>query len=118
MRNPLVSKRVELEAKIAALKGSQSSRLEPLRNWISEANALETTVSRDDWPGMKQMLQKVGSNRLLRGQKLTVSFAKPWNVLAETTIAVRSTTSKAVASATWWRLLDEVRTFFDAMAHP
>ena len=54
--------------------------------------------------------------RRLRDQSLTVSFLNPWKSLAETTIAVRNTAEVSHRSAKWWRLLDEVRTFFDE--HP
>jgi len=39
MKNPLVPKKVEIEQKIIALETSKADRLEPLRNWILEANA-------------------------------------------------------------------------------
>ncbi len=38
---------VELEAKIASITKRKTNRLEPFRNWISEANTLEKTVSED-----------------------------------------------------------------------
>jgi hypothetical protein len=51
--------------------------------------------------------------RLLRAQTLTVSFKKPFDSLAETTLAVRSTTDVFSQSSKWWCLLDKVRTHFD-----
>jgi len=62
-----------------------------LKNWILLANKAEKWVSDENWLEMKSFLKKVGSNRLLRAQTLTVSFKKPWNLLAETVIAVRNT---------------------------
>ena len=38
LKNPLVPKKVELEEQIAVLEKSKTNRLEPLRNWILEAN--------------------------------------------------------------------------------
>jgi hypothetical protein len=52
---------------------------------------------------MKSFLQKVGSNRLLRAQTLTVSFKKPFDLLAETNLAVRNTTDVSAQSSDWWR---------------
>src|SRR6185503_14788914 len=89
MKNPLVPKKVELEQRLVALEKSKTNRLEPLRNWILEANQAEKLVSEDNWPEMKSLLKKVGSNRLLRAQTLTVTFTKPWNSLAETVVACR-----------------------------
>jgi hypothetical protein len=51
--------------------------------------------------------------RHLRDQTLTVSFQKPWNLLAQTTVAVRNTTSEKVARAKWWSLLKDARTHFE-----
>ena len=82
MKNPLVSKKVELDEKIALLSTRKTNRLEPLRNWINEANTVENTASGQNWPEMKEFLQKVGSNRILSENRLTVSFIKPWDSLA------------------------------------
>jgi site-specific DNA recombinase len=102
LKNPLVPKKVELEEQIAVLEKSKTNRLEPLRNWILEANQAEKTVSSDNWLEMKSFLQKVGSNRLLRAQTLTVAFKKPFDSLAENTVAVRSTTDISAQSSKWW----------------
>ena len=101
-KNPFVPKKVELEEQIAVLERSKTNRLEPLRNWILEANQAEKTVSSDNWLEMKSFLQKVGSNRLLRAQTLTVAFKKPFDSLAENTVAVRSTTDISAQSSKWW----------------
>ena len=103
LKNPLVPKKVELEQQIIGLEKSKANRLEPLRNWILEANALKTAVINNDWLEMKSFLQKVGSNRLLRAQTLTVSFKKPFDLLAETNLAVRSTNDVSAQSSEWWR---------------
>jgi hypothetical protein len=59
------------------LEKSKANRLEPLRNWILEANALNMAVINNDGLKMKSFLQQDGSNRLLRAQTLTVSFKNP-----------------------------------------
>jgi len=51
-------------------------------------------------------------SRQLHAQTLTVAFKKQWNLLAETTVAVRSTATESSANAEWWSLLDEARTVF------
>jgi hypothetical protein len=113
LKNPLVPKKVELEQQIIGLEKSKANRLEPLRNWILEANALNTAVINNDWLEMKSFLQKVGSNRLLRAQTLTVSFKKPFDCLAETSLAIRNTSDVSEQCSRWWCLLQKVRTFFD-----
>ena len=91
MKNPLVAQKVDLEQKMRQALGKGASRLELLRNWILEANTGEELVSDEDLLEMKSFLQKVGSNRLLRSQTLTVSFKKPLGLLANTTVAVQTT---------------------------
>jgi len=103
LKNPLVPRKVELEQQIIALEKSRANRLEPLRNWILEANRVENTLADQNWLEMKALLTKVGSNRLLHAQTLTVSFKSPWNYLAETNVAVRSTDDVSLRTSRWWR---------------
>jgi len=103
LKNPLIPKKVELEAKIIALEKAKANRVEPLRNWISEANQGEKLVSQENLGEMKSFLQKVGLNRIFRDQTLTVSFIKPWSALAETNMAVGNTSEFSDECAKWWR---------------
>jgi site-specific DNA recombinase len=103
LKNPLVPKKVELEQQIAALEKSRANRLEPLRNWILEAHQHEQHLADQNWLEMKALLTKVGSNRLLHAQTLTVAFKTPWNYLAQTTVAVQSTDDISLQSSRWWR---------------
>jgi DNA invertase Pin-like site-specific DNA recombinase len=113
LKNPLVPQKAALEEQITILERSKANRLEPLRKWVFEANQAKIAVSNDNWLEMKSFLEKVGSNRLLRAQTLTVSFIKPFDSLAETTLAVRSTPDFSTQTCGWWWLLNKARTFFD-----
>ena len=66
-------------------------------------------VSEEEWTITAGEL----SNALLCAQTLTASFKKPWNLLAETNLAVRSTVDFSATNSNWWSLLDKARTFFD-----
>jgi site-specific DNA recombinase len=103
LKNPLVPDKVGIEQKIIALQSGKVDRLEPLRNWILEANEAQTMVRDENWLKMKSFLKKTGSNRLLHAQTLRVSFVKPWNYLAETNLAVRETGSISERTSLWWR---------------
>ena len=103
LKNPLVIQKTDLEQKIVALEASKAKRLEPLRNWILEANKAENAVNSDNWLEMKSFLQKTGSNRLLRAQTLTVTFKKPFDSLAETVLAVRDLPDEPSRCSRWWR---------------
>jgi hypothetical protein len=113
LKNPLVPQKAALEEQIAVLERSKANRLEPLRKWVLEANTATIPVSNDNWLEMKSFLENVGSNRLLRAQTLTVTFKKPFDSLAETTLAAHSTTDVFTINSKWWCLLEKVRTHFD-----
>jgi site-specific DNA recombinase len=94
VKNPLIPQKIELERQIAVLGDTKVSRLEPMREWILEANTGAKQLSEENWPEMKNFLKKVGSNRLLRAQTLTVSFKEPWNLLSKTISAARQRDEK------------------------
>jgi hypothetical protein len=102
LKNPLVPQKAALEQQIVALEGSKANRLEPLRKWVLEANTAKIPVFSNNWLEMKSFLENVGSNRLLRAQTLTVTFKRPFDLLAETTLAVRSTTDVSTLNSFWW----------------
>ena len=102
LKNPLVPQKAALEEQINVLERSKANRLEPLRKWVFEANTANIPVSNDNWLEMKSFLGNVGSNRLLRAQTLTVTFKRPFDSLAETTLAVRSTTDVSTQNCYWW----------------
>jgi hypothetical protein len=52
---------------------------------------------------MKSFLEKNGSNRLLCAQTVTVSFKKPFDSLAETTVNARSAPDSSTVNSIWWR---------------
>ena len=91
-----------LEQQIVTLEKSKANRLEPLRDFILESNQAEKWVSEDNWSEMKSFLKKVGSNRVLRAQTLTVTFTKPASLLAVTNIAVQRTEDVSARNSEWW----------------
>jgi site-specific DNA recombinase len=103
LKNPLVPQKVAIEQKNVRLETTKHHRLEPLRNWILEANQPHQWVAEENWSEMKSFLKRVGSNRLLRAQTLTVSWKSTWGNLAKTTLAVRRTDSVFEQNSLWWR---------------
>ena len=103
MKNPLVSYKTGLEQQIVVLETSKANRLEPLRNFIFEANQASKWVKEENWMEMKSFLKKCGSNRRLRTQTVTVTFKKPASLLAETVLAVQRTTVDSERCSRWWR---------------
>ena len=103
LKNPLIVQKADLEQQLAMAEQVGASPIEPLKNLILEANQAEKWVFENNWVEMKSFLQKVGLNRLIRSQTLTVSFKKHWSSLAETNLAVRSTTDENFRNSRWWR---------------
>jgi Recombinase zinc beta ribbon domain len=103
LKNPLITKKLEIEAKISRLAKGGNYRLEPLRDWVISANTVGNAVLKEDWDEMKKILQKAGSNPILRSQTLHVSFLKPWNLLADFNSASSPVSSKMDETGKWWR---------------
>ena len=101
MKNSLVQEKVSVEQKLESAS-RQGNRLEPVRNWILEANQAYSLGFSGNFGEMASFLKKVGSNRLLRAGTLSVEFKKPWNSLAETVVAARSADANFSESAEWW----------------
>jgi len=56
----------------------------------------------------------VNGFRQMHGRSLTVSLKEPWNFLAETVATLQTVTDAHAQLAGWCRLLQQVRTFFEA----
>jgi len=103
LKNPLIVQKADLEQQFAKAVKGETSRLEPLKNWVLEANQAGKWVLENNWLEMKSFLQKVGANRLVRSQTLTVSFKKHWIPLAKITVAAHRAVSESERCSLWWR---------------
>lgn len=97
-----ISQKAVLEQKLTSLEMNQTNRLELMKAWILEANRANTLAFSGSASEMKWFLRKVGSNRVLRNQKLVTTFRKPWNYLAETVVWARSAEQNSDRSLEWW----------------
>ena len=113
LKNPLIGQKADLEQKLALAEKGQASPIEPVKNLIFEANMAQKWVFENNLLEMKSFLQKVGLNREIRSQTLTVSFKKPFDLLAETTVAAQRAASEAERNSIWWWPLKIARIFFD-----
>ena len=103
LKNPLIVQKTVLEQRLAKAERGGASPIEPLKNFLLEANQAEKWVSSENWLEMKSFLQKIGLNRLVRSQTLTVSFKKPFELLAETNVSARSAPDDFSRCSRWWR---------------
>jgi site-specific DNA recombinase len=113
LKNPLIVQKAILEQHMVKAEKGEASRLELLKNIILEGNKADKWASENNWLEMKSFLQKVGSNRQLRSQTLTVSFKKHWIPLAKTTVAAQLAASEAERNSRWWCFLTETRTVLE-----
>ena len=63
-KNPLIVQKAVLEQQLAKAERGEASPIEPLKNFVLEANQAEKWVLEDNWLEMKSFLQKVGLNRI------------------------------------------------------
>ncbi len=103
LKNPLIVQKAVLEQQLAKAERGEARPIELLKNFILEANQAQKWILADNWLEMKSFLQKVGLNRQLRAQTLTVSFNKHWIPLAKSTVAAQRATSAAERNSIWWR---------------
>ena len=62
LKNALLPEKVGIEQKIVSFQTQKFNRLEPLQNWICEANQAGKWVAEANWSKMKTFLLQVGSN--------------------------------------------------------
>ncbi len=66
IKNPLVPRKTELERQLISLQTTNVNRLEPLKEWVLQANSAQNMVLGNEWLEMKSFLKEVGSNRRVR----------------------------------------------------
>jgi len=103
LKNPLIVQKAVLEQQMAKAEKGEASPIEPLKNLILEANQAQKWGFENNFLEMKSFLQKVGLNRQIRSQTLTVSFKKHWCSLAKTTVAANQAASESERNSIWWR---------------
>ena len=103
LKNPLIVQKTLLEQKLVKVERGEAGPIEPLKNLILEANKAQKWVFENNWLEMKSFLQNVGLNRQIRSQTLTVSFKKPFDSLAKTTVAANLAASENERNSIWWR---------------
>ena len=78
LKNPLIVQKTVLEQQLAKVEKGEASPIEPLKNFILEANQAQKWLFSNNWLEMKSFLQNIGLNREIRSQTLTVSFKNPF----------------------------------------
>ena len=101
-KNSLMEQKKDIEEKLYDFERKGNHWLELTRNWILEANSVEDLALQEDYTGMKEFLQKIGSNRRLAASTLSVDFKKPWNFIEKMTAESRRGSASTAKNQKWW----------------
>jgi len=97
-----MQKKKTLEEKLSNFERKGNQWLELTRNWVIEANQAQNLALREDHVGMKNFLKKIGLNRQITGQKLSMNFRKPWSNLENAPISARSAERNSTSNSLGW----------------
>jgi DNA invertase Pin-like site-specific DNA recombinase len=105
-KNKLIEQKKDIEEKIKDFERKGNHWLEPLKNWVFEANQAENLVLQENFSGMKIFLKTIGSNRQILNGKLSLNFPKQYNLLWKLPPEARgeapSEAMKSKQNALWW----------------
>ena len=73
-KNALTSEKKTLEEKLSDFERKGNRWLELTRNWIIEANQAQNLALQENFSEMKNFLKKIGLNRQISQQKLSIDF--------------------------------------------
>ncbi len=96
-----MSKKKTLEEKLSDFERKGNHWLELTRNWIIEANQAKNLALQENFSEMKNFL-KIGSNRQISQQKLSIGFKKPFDFLANLPAEARGETPSEATNSIWW----------------
>ena len=82
-KQKILTQKLELQEKIRDFEQKGLSWLEPAREFVLKLNYAEKLLRSENYPEMKTFLKNIGSNHILRDQKLIFSFNFPFNFVAE-----------------------------------
>jgi len=83
-KRALMSERKSVEGQIARLERNATAWLQPLRDWIKDAQMLDEILKNDDLPSKKTSLQKIfGSNLTLQSREARGVAQNQWTSLCE-----------------------------------
>ena len=82
-KRALMSERRTLDEQIVRLEADATAWLQPLRNWITEAQSLNEIATSGDSDAQKSSLQKIfGSNLTLTARKARGTAVSPWSFVS------------------------------------
>lgn len=116
-KNKLMAEKKDIEEKLSDFERKGNHWLELTRNWIIEANQAKNLVLSENFSEMKNFLKKIGLNRQISQQKLSIDFKKPFDLLANLPAEARAAgegEAENSSNSLWWSIVEIVRTVFAA----
>ena len=97
------------EEKLSDFERKGNHWLELTRNWILETNQAKNLALQENFSEMKNFLKKIGLNRQISQQKLSIDFKKPFDLLAKLPAEARGEVPSKTANSIWWTIPDSNR---------
>jgi len=80
-KDSLIKQKIEIEQRQAGFGERAKLWVEPMREWLETAHKAGKLAFSDDYPGMKKILEKIGTNRQVTDKKVEVNFVRPFDSL-------------------------------------
>jgi hypothetical protein len=80
-KEDLIKQKIELEQRQAGFGERAKQWVEPMREWLKTAHKAGKLAFSDDYPEMKKILEKIGTNRQVFHKKVKVEFVRPFDSL-------------------------------------
>ena len=77
-KEDLIKLKIALEAKKEDFRKGKRNWVEPLKNWVLEIKQVQNLASVGDFQQIAEFTKKVGTNRILKDKKISLTFLEPW----------------------------------------
>jgi DNA invertase Pin-like site-specific DNA recombinase len=78
-KDALIKQKIEIEHRQAGFGERAKLWVEPMREWLETAHKAGKLAFSDDYPEMKKILEKIGTNRQVIDKKVYVDFVRPFD---------------------------------------
>jgi hypothetical protein len=80
-KDELIKQKIELEHRQSRFGQRAKLWVEPMRDWLETAHKAEKLALSNDYHEMKQMMEKIGTNRQVKDKEVGVDFQRPYDIL-------------------------------------
>ena len=80
-KDDLIRQKIGIEGRQAGFGERAKLWVEPMREWLETAHKAGKLAFSDDFPEMKKILEKIGTNRQVFHKKVEVKFVRPFDSL-------------------------------------